>query len=150
MENFKLIPLGKSGKFAIVDEEDYEWLMQWKWHLNGKGYAQRKQNKKAIPMHRVINKTPEGFDTDHINRNTIDNRKCNLRSVTRSQNNKNKGFYLNSAKNKSGYIGVYFLEGRQKWGAKGRRVQLGLFENKEEAIAARKAWELATNTDTST
>src|SRR3990167_10859282 len=72
------------GKFAIVDNEDFEWLNQWKWHYNNSdGYAYRtkvfrringKQPKEHISIHRLINKTPKGMETDHINHNRLDNR----------------------------------------------------------------------------
>ena len=88
----KLIQLTK-GKQAIVDDDDYEELNQFKWYSNN-GYVCRaiKINGvyKTIPLHRTVNKTPIGLETDHINRNKLDNRKSNLRSVSRSINNFNK------------------------------------------------------------
>lgn len=87
------------GKYALVDNEDYEWLSQWKWHVN-KGYAKRGvyngKNMSKILMHREIAKTPIGLVTDHINRNRLDNRRKNLRVVTVAQNNTNlmgRGYY---------------------------------------------------------
>lgn len=136
MENFKLIPLGKSGKFAIVDEEDYEWLSQWKWRL-GNGYAVRSINRKTTGMHRVINQTPEGLETDHINRNKLDNRKSNLRSATRSANSKNRAL---SPKNVSGCAGVSWSKDKQAWLAitriEKKRWNLGCFEKMEDAKRA--------------
>ena len=91
----KTIPLTQ-GKVAIVDDEDYTWLMQWKWH-SSYGYAMRRERtwsgkQKGIFMHRVVNKTPLGLETDHINRNKLDNRKENLQSVTHQENTCNKDF----------------------------------------------------------
>src|SRR3990167_7938323 len=63
----KLISLTK-GKFAIVDSEDFEWLNQWKWFFEGRYAGRRKKtNDRVIWMHRLINNTPEGFQTDHFN-----------------------------------------------------------------------------------
>lgn len=87
------IPLTK-GAVAIVDEEDYELVSKYKWHLNSMGYAVWRGmvdgKKKTIRMHRLINNTPDGKYTDHINRNRLDNRRCNLRTVTQKENMQNK------------------------------------------------------------
>ena len=146
MENFKLIPLGESGKFAIVDEEDYEWLSQWNWSL-GDGYARRTiaeknysisktgrkyKKTKTILMHRLINQTPEGFDTDHKNRNRLDNQRSNLRTATRFENAQNVGIRVT---NTSGHTGVSWDKG--KWVAKTsinkKRSVIGRFDTREEA-----------------
>jgi hypothetical protein len=129
------------GKFAIVDECLFEWLIQWKWY-HSKGYAARniggRKNKSIVWMHRLINDTPDGFETDHINRNKLDNRRENLRSVTKSQNGLNKGKNKN---NKSGYKGVYLESWSGKWRAEiridGKRMTLGRFVNINDANKAR-------------
>jgi hypothetical protein len=76
---------------------------------------------------------------DHINHNRSDNRICNLRDVSYSENLKNKGI---TKKNKSGNVGVWFDKGRNKWqsfiSCKGKRYNLGRFKNKEDAINARE------------
>ena len=143
----KKIKLSK-GYETLVDNEDFEWLNQWKWHLNDGGYALRsiyiklaigKYTSKHIRMHREINKTPQGFDTDHINRNKLDNRRANLRTVTRSKNMINVGLRVN---NKSGYIGVYWDKFTNKWRAEikinYKKITLGRFINIKEAITVRK------------
>ena len=88
-------------------------------------------------MHRVINKTPEEFATDHINGHGWDNRKSNLRIATCSQNQMNKKKQKN---NTSGYVGVNWRNDRKKWRAlinvNGKRTYLGLFSNKEDADEA--------------
>jgi len=77
------------GQFTLVDDEDFNYLNQWKWHISTKGYALRciwigsgHKNRKGINiyMHGEVNKTPKGYQTDHINRNKLDNRKSNLRT----------------------------------------------------------------------
>ena len=77
------------GFVAIVDDEDYEWLSQWKWHYDK--YACRRKStgykqSKIVFMHREILGYEGELDVDHINKDRIDNRKCNLRLATRSQN----------------------------------------------------------------
>lgn len=150
MENFKLIPLGKSGKFAIVDEEDYEWLSQWEWHLS-RGYARsnspkhKRKEVRAEFMHRLINQTPEGFETDHIDRNKLNNKRSNLRTATRSINSQNRGMFKN---NTSGYKGVYFIKKKNKWEARkmigGKPCFIGSnFDSAEEAAQAYQKFILA-------
>jgi hypothetical protein len=85
----KMIPLTQ-GKFALVDDEDFEWLNQYKWRLRN-GYAGRDSSillgpRRNILMHREVAGTPEGLFTDHANGNKLDNRRCNLRICNKSQN----------------------------------------------------------------
>lgn len=138
----KKIPLTK-GKYALVDDADFEWLNQWKWGLNWNGYACRNARVsgryKKTYMHRLINATLDGLDTDHINRNKLDNQRHNLRSLSRSNNN----FHMLPSKvNKSGIKGVMWDVGRNKWRAyikkSGRQLFLGRFDTKEEAAAIRQ------------
>lgn len=133
------------GKFATVDDDLFGFLNQWKWHLGKGGYAYRrrylkdgKRSFESIYMHRLINKTPVGFQTDHVNRNKLDNRKDNLRTVTSTQNKINIGIKRN---NTSGYKGVWFDKTRNKWVSElmlnQRKVFMKRFSDKEEAITAR-------------
>ena len=107
---------------AIVDDEDYERVVEavktynstgalrkgtGKWYAHktcaGSGYyAFDGDHRKS--MHRVIMDPPKGMDIDHINGDTLDNRKENLRICTRSQNAQNKKLRRDSA---SGYKGVH-------------------------------------------
>lgn len=85
----KLALNGSSGLIALVDREDYKELSQFKWYLHSQGYAQTNINGKVVYMHRMVMKTPEDMHTDHINHDVLDNRKRNLRIVTRSGNMQN-------------------------------------------------------------
>lgn len=82
-------------------------------------------------MHRVVNKTPKGLETDHINRNRLDNRKKNLRSVTSGQNKFNR----------SGLNGISWNKTRGKWYAyitvNNKMINLGLYSIFEVAVFAR-------------
>lgn len=137
----KVIELTK-GQAAIVDDEDFEYLAQYRWRFNN-GYAVRREscsggkNGKTIQMHRVVNKTPEGFHTDHINGNKLDNRKSNLRTATNVQNSRNVGKHKN---NTSGFKGVSFCPRDNKWIAMirilGKKKNLGRFPTKEIAKSA--------------
>lgn len=145
----KLIELTK-GYQAVVDDEDFEFLNQWLWHYSN-GYAVRKdyplgrrEPPTLIRMHRLINQTPEGMDTDHINGNKLDNRKINLRSLDRSGNCHNRRRPRKD--NQSGYTGVAWIRATGKWRAlitvHGKDYYLGHYIKKEDAILARKEAEL--------
>ena len=143
----KEIPLSL-GYVSLVDDEDYDYLNQWKWHYCD-GYARRnvyeKGSRKPIPirMHRVILNANKGEYVDHINGNRINNQKENLRLCTYSQNNMNKKRHSDS---KSNYKGV--SKHRSKWRAtitkEYKTYYLGLYKTDIEAAIAynEKATEL--------
>ncbi len=144
----KKIPLTQ-GKFALVDNEDYDWLMQWKWCAAkqpvGGFYATRgvwgKDGVcKTIFMHREILNPPKGMWTDHANGNTLDNQRVNLRSCTASQNGGNQK--KQRTKSSSQYKGVSDFghsnaAGQKQWRVQirkhGIRYHLGLFIDEDEA-----------------
>ncbi len=83
-----------NGMKVFVDDNDFEYLSNWNWYFC-QGYACRMSSKsegkrRVIQMHRIVLPPKTGFDTDHINGNTLDNRRSNLRYATRSQNNMNR------------------------------------------------------------
>lgn len=134
----KKIPLTK-GHFTIVDDQDFGYLNQWKWYF-AHGYAVRTQNNYPnksyqVRMHRIILSTPGGMDTDHINRDRLDNRRSNLRICTRSQNIANT---FVEKQNTTGYKGVSWKTANNKWVAQIRVnnvvKHLGLFVDIKEAI----------------
>jgi hypothetical protein len=146
----KEIKLNKN-KIALVDEDMFEYLNQWRWFCNSNGYAIRhkhirisknKYKNKIIRMHVLINETPNGLVTDHINRNKLDNRKENLRSVTKSLNAINSKLNNN---NRSGVNGVYFDNFTGKWRAElkkdYRKYTLGRYKLLKDALEARKCAE---------
>jgi hypothetical protein len=135
-----------SGKTTLVDDEDFEKLSKYSWHLGARGYACRavRSGKKTtqVLMHREILNVPTGMETDHVNRNKLDNRRSNLRICTSTQNKQNQ-----PAKpyNTSGLKGVSKRFG--KWSARikvdKKQITLGWFSTAEEAarvydVAARK------------
>ena len=139
----KKIPLSQ-GKFVLVDDDDFDYLNQWKWHYKSCGYAVRNSRlsdnmckDKLILMHRVIMGTPDGLEVDHINRNKLDNQKFNLRNVNSQQNKMNKSPQSNG---KSQYKGIYWHNQRKKWVAKikaeGRQISLGLYHKEADAALA--------------
>ena len=129
------------GAFVLVDEPDAWLVRKYRWRLNSKGYAYRKTRKNGRPvgilLHRQINVTPIALETDHINGDKLDNRRKNLRSVTRSQNHRNRP----SDRARNSHPGVIWDRHRELWRAsirvEGRAYELGRFAMYGDAVAAR-------------
>lgn len=115
------------------DAEDLEKLSKHRWCLSSYGYV---VGGRGLRLHKlVMGKTPPLLEIDHINRDRSDNRKSNLRFVTRIENSRNK-----SCNNKLGCLGVS-RQGKL-FGArimvKGQIYYLGRFKLLKDAIKARK------------
>ena len=86
------------GKYAIVDPDDYDSLSQHKWFAQPTSRTfytvrhiyMKNNQKKYVPMHRVVIQAPDGIFVDHVNHNGLDNRIANLRLATRVQNGFNR------------------------------------------------------------
>lgn len=131
------------GKVALVDDEDFERLNQFKWYakkhrntfyagrnspwINGKHYQ--------IMMHwEIIGRPPKGMMSDHCNGCGIDNQRSNLRFVTNRQNQQN----MRNTNKSSRYPGVSWFKARKKWRVQikinGIQKHLGLFTDEYEAF----------------
>lgn len=136
----KRIPLTQ-GKFALVDDDLFDYLNQWKWNYHS-GYATR--DLRTIRMHRVIMNAQKGQVIDHINRDRLDNRRSNLRFVNVSQNNHNTSLRRD---NTSGYKGIHFNKNKGIWTVRiqveNKRYYVGGYKTLEEAIMARTKAETA-------
>ena len=136
------------GLVAIVDVVDYERVSQFTW------YAQRSRGKdfyafratsrakgmkrRLISMHRfVLGAEDSPLHVDHLNHNTLDNRKLNLRLATNQQNHHNMKL---SKANKSGFKGVYWQKDMEKFAASiklsGEKIMLGYFPEARDAALA--------------
>ena len=132
------------GYGAIVDEVDAPWLTEMGcWcKLIGKNknkiyvVSRCRKTKNINIIHRIITNAPNGFEVDHINGNTLDNRRSNLRVCTSSENQHNRRINMN---NRSGVKGVG-LHNNGKWRARiklnNKSIFLGYFDTKEEAASA--------------
>ena len=120
-------------KFALIDSKDFPIISSYKWCFDGR-YATTHIKGKKNYLHRLLLNVPKGMFSDHINGNKLDNRRCNLRLCTPSQNSMNIPL---TAKNTSGYKGVYFEKERNKWRAqikfKDKRVRIGRYLTALEA-----------------
>lgn len=136
------------GKVAIVDDNDYEWLTAMgKWFYATRGYAGRNgrsAKRTQIKMHRAIMQVadPEVL-VDHRNNDTLDNRRCNLRIATKSQNGMNTPLRKD---NTSGHRGVCWSTRDKYWVASicvaGKETNLGYFADLQEAVNARSTAEV--------
>lgn len=135
------------GCVAIVDADDFPGLNQVRWYANfksGQPYASRKFAGRELYMHRLVVNAKDGDYVDHINGNTLDNRRCNLRLCTQSQNLSNRR--KTDAPTSSKYKGVTWSIAANKWqaqiriprpgGGRGRNLYLGLFATESEAANA--------------
>ncbi|MGB0854889.1 MAG: HNH endonuclease [Pikeienuella sp.] len=126
------------GFEAMVDDEDFMRVNAFCWtaqicpkspHLV---YGQRYAGKKKTYLHRFILGAPKGVDVDHLNGNTLDNRKENLRLCSRSENLANS----HRAQGVSGYRGVSRTKNKKKWRVQIKNKSFGVFDTKEQAAHA--------------
>jgi hypothetical protein len=136
-----------NGLFVWVDVGDFNWLSNYKWGYNwfenNNGYARRWGMDAFgritnILMHREIISCPLGLQVDHINHNTLDNRRSNLRIVVKHQNMANARKTLHPRSSK--YKGVTWYKAYGKWTSNimrnGVRYHLGYFNSEDEAAMA--------------
>lgn len=124
----------------FFDKEDYDIIKQHTWWVDDNGYVVTDIKHKRIKMHRLILcLKSEDKLVDHINGNPQDNRKCNLRLCTDSQNSMNRKL---DSRNKSGYTGVGKIKNSNKYYAElvvnGEKKLNKRFDSLEEAIKARQ------------
>lgn len=141
----KTIPLTK-GLFAIVDDDDFDRVSRFKWYASrtrGANYAVRNKpmvnggKRGPLYLHRMILflETEKHPFVDHINRNTLDNRKCNLRTCNNSQNLGNQAM-----RNSTGFKGVFLDKQKNHYFASitcNYKISfLGIFKNPADAASA--------------
>ncbi|CAN5717840.1 hypothetical protein BH24ACT18_BH24ACT18_18900 [soil metagenome] len=138
------IPLvGKygEGETALIDQEDYPKVGGYRWHLSRGGYVVTSLSvEKKLYLHRLV--MPEGDEVDHVNGNTLDNRRANLRSCTHHGNVQNRRPWKQKS---SRHLGVYWRKDAKKWTAAIKGRHLGYFDKEEDAAlsyneAARKEY----------
>jgi hypothetical protein len=134
------------NKKAIIDASDYKKICKHKWFASycshtESFYAVTNINKEGgiqtrLYMARLILEADSNTIVDHINHDTLDNRRCNLRACTLSENARNRIHQGGSSK----YKGVFWKKANGKWCAQisegGRKIYLGLYNNEIEAALA--------------
>lgn len=128
------------GQFAIVDEQDFCNIVKYKWWVfkskspnSHRCYAQGWVDGKQIFMHNLIMGTKE---IDHRNHNGLDNRRNNLRKVTRSQN----AFNQEKINGTGIFVGITWYPPYQKWRAKAANRTIGYFDDEIQALKARQSY----------
>lgn len=136
------------GYNVIIDDEDYDKVSKYSWmpktnalfgNPNQVYFTYHAGLKGRVLLHRYImgKSINDGGCVDHINGNTLDCRKANLRIVTKSQNNCNR---RRNTRSTTGYKGVDFNKVKGKYRARigihGKSISLGYYKTPEEAYAA--------------
>ena len=141
------------GKIARVDDDDYEILKSFTWHIHNKKYAatcfyiKETKGTKSLFMHRMIMNPMDGVQVDHIDHDGLNNQRSNLRLCSNSQNSKNVGKRKNTS---SKYLGVsYTINRGHKYIVAQimcdyKKIKIGQFKSEEDAAKAydKKAIEL--------
>lgn len=133
----------KGIKYKIyIDKEDIDKINVYKWHLHCRNKDNRLdvctntygsyKDRKYISLPRYLLNPPKDLVIDHINRNTLDNRKDNLRIVTIFENN------LNKSNNTSGCIGVVFDKSKNNYMVIFKNKYIGRFKDFNKAVEVRK------------
>lgn len=133
------------GLVTLVDDEDYEYLNQWKWSASWPTYAKTyyvqrtiwvkpHEISKTICMHRVIMNTPSDMQVDHIDHNGLNNQKVNLRNCTKGENQRNRLGCCGKARYKGVFYDRKYIRALIKVNRK--KIYLGSFKTEEEAARA--------------
>ena len=134
-----VIKLSNSNDVALVDDEDHERLAKYNWQKSTNGYAIRSEGTDKVYLHQEVCPTPPGVYADHVNGQRLDNRRCNLRPATHSQNGQRRKVQVN---NSSGYRGV--SQSPNGWRSQiyvnNKRISLGYYK---DAAAAARAYDRA-------
>lgn len=135
----------EDGDEFWFDKEDFELIKSYYWYYDTNGYiTTRPTNSSEIKLHRLVMDAKNGIVIDHKDHpygsdKKIDNRKCNLRYATDSQNAMNRHMHSN---NTSGVKGVGWNKSSQKWAAyickNYKQIHLGYYDDFEDAVNARK------------
>jgi len=143
------IPITR-GYIAIVDMDDAARVVHLRWQAKimprndgtFRVYVMRKRanggKRFTEYMHRVVLNAKHGETVDHINGNPLDNRRCNLRIVSLSENGANRrpNVLLGGKAMSSMYKGVSWNNGHAKWQARLRQKSLGYFISETDAAKA--------------
>ena len=139
------------GHKVLIDDEDFDRVTALKWWVDKSNIVKRglvyfyhsfkiengKKYDQSLQRFILGLERRDGFQGDHINGDTLDNRRCNLRKCTVAENTQNAKIHKN---NTTGYKGVHLHKPTNKYvariGINNMRILLGYFNTAEEAYAA--------------
>lgn len=132
----------KSKKYGVfkskIDLDDIQKVKDINWCVRKQlknnyctFYSFTVNNKKYMQLHRYLTNCPQNMTIDHINHDTLDNRKCNLKICTHAENNKNR-----KIKSSTGETNIYFEKNkfRVRVQTNYKNINYGSFKTLEEAI----------------
>lgn len=134
-DDVAFIPLASGKGIAVVDVDCLPFIGSLSWsHSNG--YAVAWYDGGISYMHRLITNCSRGYMVDHINKDTLDNRRCNLYVCTQRENQQNRVPVLKTSK----YKGVCWTKRERKWRAtimvRPKYIHIGYFDIEEDAAKA--------------
>jgi len=134
------------GLVALIDDEDYPAISQFKWTASARNYAYRvtqdsgKQSYHALHREIMGLQSGDSREVDHIDGDGLNNQRANLRICSHAENTLNRRM---SKRNTSGFKGVTWSKCNRRWQAQimigGKQKWLGLYDSPEIAHAAYKA-----------
>jgi hypothetical protein len=125
------------GKYAIVDDDIYEIVKDYKWYCSSVGYAIRnlpreyRKKQKKIYLHRLIMECKKEAIIDHIDQNKLNNQRSNLRLSNYSENRINSKLSKN---NKTGFRGISFNQREGKYEVRFGKIYLGRYQDMDKAV----------------
>jgi len=145
----KIESVRHGNHIILIDDEDYDKIKNITWHIGyerhsggyyvlSKIWVKEEKKQYQIAMHRIIMDCPKGMIVDHINHNGLDNRKCNLRICTHSENGRNvKKHRIDTS---SRYKGVCKKTKEKNYSAQitidKKRIHIGTFKTEDQAAIA--------------
>lgn len=126
-----------SDKYFLIDKKDFNLIKKYKWYLNNRNYVVDSNGRR---VHRIImGVTDPKIKIDHIDGNTLNNCKSNLRVCSQHENTMNRGKSGNFPSS-SDYKGVSWYKAGNKWGASikhnYKKIHIGYFYSETEAALA--------------
>lgn len=134
-----LLPIAYRGSrcWGKIDVQDWDLVSGRTWSMTKAGYLQAKINGTPVYLHRMLMDNPRNRLVDHIDRDSLNNCRSNLRLATKKQNSENQGIRED---NSTGYRGVDYHKSSDLYRARvrhhGREHHLGMYGTAEQANAA--------------
>jgi hypothetical protein len=140
MPSFTIFGAGAAGT-VFFDAEDADRINGHRWRLTAGGYAMASIDGRSVLMHRLLCDPPPREDevVDHINRDRLDNRRGNLRAVSRAVNQANRDHPMGAA----GCRGVCRMSDgrwRVRFKRNGQAIELGKFSRRDDAVRVAQNW----------